>query len=253
MTPHKPTTVTKTDPTAPVIRAAVVDDEAPARRLLRKLLSRYCPGVLVVGEAADAAGAEAMLASTRADLLFLDIQLGGASGFSLLERLPETPPFVVFVTAHDTFAVEAFRASAIDYLVKPIVIEQLEDAVARVRRQLSGRIPAAEPSVGARLVVRHREERRVIRGEDIVHVRAEGSYSHVALVSGEVLFVVRKLGSVEEELASGAFFRTHRSHLVNLTHAVAVHRSEVELRDGRRVPITRGRANEVVDALRGLG
>ena len=120
------------------IRALLVDDEQPARDRLRQLLSEV-PGVLVVGEAADAVDARAVIADTRPDVVFVDIEMPQMSGTALAAALPEPRPFIVFATAFDRYAVDAFAVDATDYLVKPITRARLAGTLARVRERLSRR------------------------------------------------------------------------------------------------------------------
>ncbi|HET7224111.1 MAG TPA: response regulator, partial [Candidatus Eisenbacteria bacterium] len=117
------------------LRVAIVDDERPARARLRRMLEA-CDGVQVAGEAADVPEARALLARERPDVVFLDVQMPGESGFALLDGLAPRP-VVVFVTAYDHYAVRAFEANAVDYLLKPFRRERLEEALARARRDLA--------------------------------------------------------------------------------------------------------------------
>ena len=211
--------------------------------MLRTLLEEYCEGVRVVAEAADVDEAANALTAHHPDVAFLDVELRGPTGLDLLPALAAARVRVVFVTAYAEYAIEALRGRAVDYLVKPIDVDELRAAVGRVRG--AGERPLPEP----RLAVAHGEGRRLLAHRDIVHVEADGSYSTLTLVSGERLLVVRKLGELERDLAGGAFFRVHRSHLVALGHVRLVRNGAVELTDGVRAPVSRNRAAALREAL----
>ena len=237
------------DPNARPLRALVVDDEGPARRVLAQLLTRFCEGVSVVGEAASRAEATRLLAAARPDVVFLDVELGEGTGFDLLAETPLGEAQVVFVTAYADYAVRAFRVAATDYLVKPIELAELRASLERVR----ARAHRAAASRGPTLSVPHANGQRVLPTARIVSVRAEGSYSLLRLAGGETLLVTRKLGVLEAELPAGEFLRVHRSHLVNLAWVKVVRRGDVLLGDGGSVPISRGTAREVVAAWQAAG
>ena len=121
------------------MKALIIDDEPPARRQLKRLLVEY-PWVTIIGEAGDVEQAAALIKSESPELLFLDIQMPGGTGFDLLERLDEIPE-VIFTTAHDEYAVQAFRVDALDYLLKPIDSIRLAQSLARVMNSQASRAP----------------------------------------------------------------------------------------------------------------
>ena len=231
------------------LRALIVDDEGPARRILRRLLSEYCEGVHVVGEAEGVIEASAQLRCLRPDVVFLDIDLGRGSGFDAIEPGVAARTQVVFVTAYADHAVRAFRVSATDYLVKPIEIDLLRAAVQRVRSRMK---VEREPS-GPMITVQQAEGRRVIQAADIRHIQADGSYSEIILATGERVYVTRKLGALLEQLPASQFARVHRSHGVNLRRVRSVSATHATLDDGSAVPIRRGSAKEVLEAVAGVG
>jgi two-component system, LytTR family, response regulator len=186
------------------VNVVIVDDEPLARAELRRLLGRL-PGVgaTVVGEAANADEAERVLAGVRADVLLLDIEMPGASGFDLLERLPHVPP-VIFTTAYDRHAVRAFEVSALDYLLKPIELDRLATALARVGDRARPRVFVRD---GARCWLVPLDEVRL--------VVSDGNY--VRLVWGErELLLARSLAALESHLDPRVFVRANRAELVNL-------------------------------------
>lgn len=220
------------------IRTLLIDDEPAARAELRWLLSSY-PGYEVVGEAAAFGPARVRLARADYDLVFLDIQLVGGTGFDLV---PHVAPGarIIFVTAYDRFALRAFEANALDYLLKPVATERFAASLARV----AGAVPAAAA--------------RALRADDIVHIASDGgshfvpvaeicavfsneNYSDVLLRSGERLITRRTLKSWEDSLPAALFMRVHRQALANLRHAQALRRDTRETGElrlaGMREPV----------------
>ncbi len=212
------------------MRALLVDDERLARVELRRLLARH-PEVAIVGEAADADEARAAVARTQPDLLFLDIQMPGGSGFDLLAALHEpgraTPHRIIFVTAFDEHALRAFEFGAADYLLKPVDPRRLADAL----RRLSGGATVREadegppvPSLGQpalgledRVLVRDGERCLLLRVGDLRLAESHGNYARLFFgAGGGPVLVPRALNALQARLDPAFFFRASRRHLVNL-------------------------------------
>lgn len=196
------------------IRALIVDDEPAARAELRRLLGSH-PEVVLAAECGSVA--EARLALTRCppQLVFLDIQMPLASGFELLPDVPAEVR-IIFVTASDRFAVRAFEVNALDYLLKPVDPARLAAALRRLgpSQASAGRLLEIEDSAFVTLESGH----LFLRVRDIVAIRADGDYTHVAMADGRSHFVRQLLGQWEERLPPQHFLRVHRSALVNLRH-----------------------------------
>lgn len=211
------------------IRALIVDDEPAARALLRHMLEDE-PGVSVVGECENGGEAVRWLTKEEADLVFLDIRMPGLDGFEVLRRTdPADLPPVVFVTAHDEFAVRAFEAQAWDYLLKPFDAERLRQTLARARERLTA------PDAGAlaerleellqelsprqrpveRLSVRKGRARLTIRVADICWIEADSNYVRLHLADDSYL-ARSSLSALEEKLDPDRFVRIHRSAIVNV-------------------------------------
>lgn len=188
-------------------RALLVDDERLARRRLQKLLRAY-DSVEIVAEAGNVDSAvAALLENPGIDLIFLDIQMPGGSGFELFSRVQPTAD-VVFVTAHDEHALRAFEVDAVDYLLKPVDPARLERALAKV--------DARHSVGGARICLPATGGARFVAAEEVVCVRAEGDYTEICLGSGDRELVRVTLRGWEERLPTDAFIRVHRSALVRI-------------------------------------
>lgn len=199
------------------MRVLIVDDERLARAELRRLLSAF-PDVEVVGEAAHVEQARQQVAALAPDLLLLDIQMPGGTGFDVLEQLDE-PPEVVFTTAYDAHAVRAFSVNALDYLLKPIEAERLAEALERVRqRGHVQRAPEPPRTTGApleRVFVRDGERCWLVQLSQVPLISSEGNYSRLHLPGHQPL-LLRSLSYLEEKLDPARFFRASRQHLINL-------------------------------------
>jgi two-component system, LytTR family, response regulator len=204
-----------------VIRTLIVDDEPLARSRIRAMLNAHTD-IEVLAECSSACEAGALLQSEPAALLLLDIEMPGANGFEVVQTMPvESRPAIVFVTAHEEFALDAFEANAVDYLVKPFSQERLDRALWRVRRFVEGR-SATRPAAGAasrrwreRFGVRVRGEVVFIRVSSIDWIAAAGNY--LRLYAGTESHLLREsMQNIAGELDPTVFLRVHRSAIVNI-------------------------------------
>ncbi|MEM7152404.1 MAG: LytTR family DNA-binding domain-containing protein [Myxococcota bacterium] len=232
------------------MRVLVVDDEAPARRRLVRMLQRM-DGVEVAGEAADGEEALNMVRASPPDLLLLDIDMPQMDGLELAEE-PSLPP-VVFTTAHAEHALRAFEVDAVDYLLKPISKDRLAEAIARARARTAAPDPAA--SGPPRITARDGATVHVIDAAQITRFHAEDKYT-VFTHAGRELVLDDSLASLEKRLSAHGFFRTHRSELVNIHAVVALHAdggsTRVELNDGSHAAVGRRLVTELKRRL-GIG
>jgi len=200
-----------------MLKALVVDDEAPARSELRYLLDE-CGDVEVVGEAGNAIEALQLIKAIPYDVLFLDVQMPGLTGVQLAEVLAglSRPPAIIFVTAHSEHAVKAFEVRATDYLVKPVEIDRLKQALLRLQ-------PVAEqaPARIERIPVEKAGKKLLINVSDILYVMAKDDYSYLYTSADRYLSTI-SLAQLEIKLETAGFFRIHRRYLVNLARVKEV-------------------------------
>jgi two-component system LytT family response regulator len=194
------------------MRALIVDDERLGRAELRRLLEPH-PEVEIVGEARDAEEALAQIEQLQPDLLFLDIQMPGRSGFELLEQL-ERVPLVIFTTAYDEYALKAFEVNALDYLLKPVSPERLDAALARAALRKAKPATTAA-SASSCIFVKDGERCWFVTLSDVVLLESEGNYARLYF-GGNRPLVLRSLNYLEERLDPAMFFRASRKHLLNL-------------------------------------
>ena len=228
------------------LKALIVDDERLARSELRRLLAEH-PDVTAVGEAATGADAERLLGEMDVDVLFLDIQMPGGSGFDLLERL-DALPLVIFTTAYDEYAVKAFDVNALDYLLKPIRPERLAAALDKAR---GARASQTRPR--DRVFLRDGERCWIVPVADIAFFEAEGNYAR-AFFGRERPMIRTPLQALESRLDPSMFFRASRRHLINLAHVEGVEDDVgdsllVRMKGGARVAVSRRQSRRLRQTL----
>lgn len=243
------------------MRAVVADDERLARQKIRQFAAGH-EWLEVVAEAANGLEAVEAIRVYRPDLLFLDVRMPGLDGFEVLRRLePAIVPLVIFTTAHDEFALDAFDAEAIDYLLKPFDRKRFDRAVNRARRRgaaphdaagllaalsrVSGGLHRAAPSREpvTRFMVTSRGRMLFVQAADVRWITAEGKYVRLHVAGGSHL-LRHSLQGLEARLDPGRFLRIHRSTIVNVREVREIHRGVgdefvVVLRDGSQLPLSR--------------
>ena len=256
----------------PEIRVLVADDEPLARRGVRQMLAVH-EDVRVVGESRNGMETLRDLDALKPDLLFLDVQMPGMDGFAVLRaRRPDRMPAVIFVTAHDEFAVQAFEAHAIDYLVKPLNAQRFDAALQRVRERLRLQAAANLAERLAALLAAEQQQREkrgierlvvstpsgdvVIPIKDVDWISADNYYALIHV--GSQSYLLREsLNSLQMRLDPSRFMRVHRSAILQIDRIRTVRPTtrgaEAILRDGSHVPVGRRRRTELDDRLRGNG
>ena len=228
-----------------MINALIVDDEENSRQTLSNMLEKYCKGVRVIGKAASVKAARVIIDEKAPDVVFLDIEMPVENGFKLLEYYPEPKFAVVFTTAYDQYAVKAFKFSAIDYLLKPIDLEELRDAVEKVK---ANKAESKKPQYETlqyninnnlkKLALPTLEGYSFIDLDDILYCEASNNYTIVFSTSGKKVIVSKTLREYEDLLTEFNFFRVNRSHLINLNYIL-------EYKKGRRPIIVMNNKSEV--------
>jgi two-component system LytT family response regulator len=203
-------------------RAIIVDDERLARAELRRLLGAH-PEVEIVAEAASAAEAHELIVKHQPDLLLLDVQMPGASGFDLLASLDRVPP-TIFTTAFDQYAVKAFEVSALDYLLKPIEAKRFAAALARagVKRAMETTEASAE---NGKIFIKDGNRCWFVAPDQVVLFESEGNYTRV-FFGNEQPLMLRSLALLEQTLDAEKFLRVSRKHIVNLAHVTKFENNE---------------------------
>jgi two-component system, LytTR family, response regulator len=236
------------------MRALIVDDERLARKELMKLLEEH-PSIEVVGEAMNADEADKMIEELNPDLLFLDIQMPGRTGFQLLESL-DSVPLVVFTTAYDEFALKAFQVNALDYLLKPITAERLSEAVQKIQekeRMKAGRARDKKLGLEDQVFVKDGDRCWFVSLANIRLFESDGNYIKVYFDANRPM-IHKSLNALDEKLDERAFFRASRKHVVNLSWVEGIEPwfnggLMVKLRGGDKVEVSRRQAAKFKDMM----
>ena len=233
------------------MNALIIDDERLARNELRRLLAVHAD-ITIAGEAVDVPDALEKIAGLKPDLLFLDVQMPGADGFSLLEQLEPPLPAVIFTTAYDEFAVKAFEFNALDYLLKPVDPNRLIAALEKLRGRGPGGGPAAAPThrltLEDKVFVREGERCWFVPVKNIRLLESEGNYTRLHF-DDQKPQLFRSLTAMEERLDSRHFFRANRKQVINLAWVDGIEPwfsggLLVKLKGGLKVELSRRQAQD---------
>lgn len=241
------------------MRAVIVDDEQNVREALRALLYLYSPETEVVGDADSVASALSEIKRSEPELLFLDVEMGDGTGFDLLKQLPDRDFEVIFVTAHQHYAIRAIRMSACDFLLKPVDPEDLVAAIerAQVKLEKQGGDPIDvmlqhASGIKDRIVLKDLENIYVLKLADIIHCEADGRYTRFHVKGREKpILVSTNLKEYDLLLGPLGFARVHHSHLINLNHVQRIDKVNltVHLSEDEKVPISVRKKDELLKRL----
>jgi two-component system LytT family response regulator len=249
----------------PWIRALIIDDEHDARQKLKGLLSKYCPQVLVTGEADSVDSGLVAIDDHEPELVFLDVLMPPKTGFDLLRTYAGLPFHVIFITSYDKFAVEAFRFSATDYLLKPVSPQLLREAVEKVTDGPPA--PTIKKNIEVllnweqtqafgtqSLVVPHHDGFEVVQLREIILCRGDGYCTHIHLTGGRNLLSTRNLKHFDELLTNRNFLRVHQSFLINLFHVKSYNSpsSQIHLTDCLVAGLGNAYRNRFMELFKGI-
>lgn len=236
------------------LKVIIVDDEQDAVNFIHSIINEYCPGLEVVGIAFNKADGLKQINNKQPDLVFLDVEMPQGSGFDLLAQLPEKKFDVIFITAFNHYAIKAIKFSAVDYILKPINIQEFILAVEKViekRNSLSYQnadftalLENLKSALPFKLAIPSSEGMEYLSTRDIIRIEADRSYCWFYLNDMRKLLISKNLKEYQELLNDRNFFRPHNSHLINLEYVKKFIRTDggyIEMTDGSNVPISRNR------------
>lgn len=255
-----------------ILKAIIVDDEQWGRENLANLISQYCPNILIIGKAKSAKEARELITQLNPDLLFLDIQMPNETGFDLLDSLSEKNFAIIFVTAHNQFAIKAIKASAIDYLLKPISIRELKEAAKKADILLTERLqnqailtnykeslqnlisnirnPDEEPQ---KISLQIGNDLKIIEVKDLSYLEADDNYTKL-FINEDFIIVSKTLKYFESLLDKSKFFRVHKSYLININYVVEIIKDDnnhyVALQNGTKILIARRRLKDFKERIK---
>jgi two-component system LytT family response regulator len=246
------------------LKALIIDDEANSRNSLRQKLTIYCPGVEIIGECENGESGIRAIEETETDVVFLDVEMPRMNGFTMLQQINKRNFEVIFTTAYDHYAVRAIRFSALDYLVKPVEVEELKAAVDRVRQKRNK--PAGnerletllynlvnEKTMDTRLAIPSQEGLLFIGLSEIIYLQAESNYTIVHVHNGGKIIVSKTLKDFEELLPPAIFLRIHHSYIINKNRVMKYLKGEggqVVMSNGQNLDVSRRKKDEFLNAIR---
>ncbi|MDY0099855.1 MAG: LytTR family DNA-binding domain-containing protein [Bacteroidales bacterium] len=235
------------------LKTVIVDDERDAVDFINSIVGEYCPELEVTGRAYNVSAGLEVIRDKKPDLVFLDVEMPDGTGFDLLAQFPDKDFEVVFITAFNHYAIKAIKFSAVDYILKPINIEEFIEAVTRVIRKRSDNPMQGNESIRmlmenlrsplpTRLAIPTSDGMEYLNPKDIIRIEADRSYSWFYVTGSRKMLVSRHLKEFQDLLSDRYFFRPHNSHLINLKFVRKYIRKEggsIEMTDGSLVPISR--------------
>ncbi|HEY0031098.1 MAG TPA: LytTR family DNA-binding domain-containing protein [Bacteroidia bacterium] len=242
------------------MKAIIVDDEKKGRETLCALINSYCKEVEVVATAANITEAHEQIKLHHPDVVFLDIEMPNGNGFDLLEKFEEIEFQVIFTTAYDHYAIKALKCHAFDYILKPIDIDELRQAVenlantdrkAIAKKELES-IRSRKLDLTGRLGLPIKDGIVYLPVSDIIRVESDGSYSTFYTTDAKKYVISRNLKEFEDLLPAKEFFRSHKSHLINIKKVKKYVRTDgyfVEMEDGSVVEIARRKKDEFLQIM----
>ena len=246
-----------------MLRTIIIDDEPDCILFLAKVLKMNCSCVDIVGTATTVTDGVNEILKTNPDLVLLDVELSPGTGFDILNKIPHRNFKVVFITAHNDYAIQAFRYSAVDYILKPIDIGDLISAVNKVSQSVSHDhlldinvlLDNIKTDVPHKLAIPSSSGYEYINVNEIIYLEADRSYCMFYLTNKRKIMVSRCLNDYQQILDDRMFFRIHHSFLINLQHVKSLSRKDggfVEMTDGSQIPIARRKKEFFNEAMKRL-
>ncbi|MBC8319878.1 MAG: response regulator transcription factor [Bacteroidetes bacterium] len=249
-----------------MIQVIVIDDEDHIRDSLAKLLARHCPQVAVVGTGFSVDSGIQVIREIHPDLVLLDIQMNDGTGFDLLQNFSPIEFKVIFITAYDQYALQAFRFCAVDYLLKPVNPEQLVAAIDRAGLLISDHLNVQMNALYENLKSVARQDKKIILKtanqihlldlKSIICCESDSCYTTVHTSGNEHIMVAKTLKEYDEMLTGCGFYRVHKSHLINLAHIKRFDKQDggtIVLTNDLRIPVASRKREEVLELIERMG
>ncbi len=240
------------------IKAVIIDDEKDVRYLLRNILEQHFQHTIeLLGEADDVMPGIQLIEEQKPELVFLDIKMKKGTGFDLLQQVKTVDFEVIFITAYDRYAIQAFKFAAFGYLLKPVKVAELKEEIARLQQHMlqqregnDKRVKVLVDNYGdksgqmKRLCISHMDGFDVLDVEDILRLESENNYTHFITCQGKKVTTSRTIKEYEDLLAEHGFYRVHQRHIINLRHVKSYVKGDggaAILRDNTEIPVARNR------------
>lgn len=249
------------------LNVLIIDDEELSRDTIAAIVRQYCDHTRVVGEAGSVKEGLKAIRELKPDVILLDIQLGDGSGFELLRMAEPVQAFVIFITAYEEYAIKAFKTAALDYLLKPVDIGELQSAIQKAKDQKQRSSIETQLNIlltnfnqvsavnSQKIVLKTNEQIHILSSNEIMHIEAEGNYTQFYLVNRKTILVSKTLKDYEEILDKSIFVRIHQSHIVNMSYASRFDKRNggfLILKDNTSLPVSTRKKDDLIQYLEGL-
>jgi len=245
-----------------MITTILIDDEKHCNETLRIEISRHCPELKILGDYTSGKEAVAAIKELKPNLVFLDIEMPWMNGFELLKQFDSVDFDVVFITAYDTYAIQAFRFSAVDYLLKPIKSELLKEAVSKVANNKKHELPNLQLEsllynlkdniTNNKVVFSTSDGLEIVDTNTISRCQSDNNYTNVYMQNNNKLFLSKTLKEVEMMLESSKFLRVHQSHLVNIDYVKKFVKSDggyLQMKNGEQISVSKSKREHLLARL----
>lgn len=246
--------------------AVIIDDEKQARETIKKIIDTFKIPVFVVGEAGNKEEAIKTILETNPDIILLDVMLGEIKSFDVLKELNQITAKIIFISGYNEFAIEAFKFSAIDYLLKPVEPTEFKNAILKATQQLKSEQASLKLDVllnnlmatnqDKKMVLQTLNKTYIIKVQDILRCESSNNYTQFSLKNGEKILVSKPIKTYEDLLCNLNFFRVHKSHLVNLNYVKGVLKKDggfLELMNKEVIPISSRKKEKLNSVINSLG
>jgi len=241
-----------------MLRTLIIDDEKNNRRKIRELLEKHFPNVQLVGEAEGVKTGLESIVNHSPDLVLLDIRLMDGDAFDLLNQIGQVNFKIIFITAFEEYALKAIKFSALDYLLKPVLLDELKAAIAKAENQIMNELNLKllelsnnlNASQNKRIVLKTAEKLHFVPVQDIMRCEADKNYTSFFLTDNKKIVVSGSIKDYEDMLCEQGFYRLHKSHIVNLTYIKSYEKAyggTVILTDGSHVPVAVRKKNQLIE------
>jgi two-component system, LytTR family, response regulator len=249
-----------------MLRTIIVDDEPKNVRILTKLLTDYCSDVKIIATAGNATEAAEIIEEIKPDLVFLDIEMPNGNAFDLLDKFATINFQIIFITAFESYSLKAFKYSALDYLLKPVSIEELQHAVEKAKsnaqnKDINLQVKSLLQNVGKsnggkqKIALHTLDGLEFVLLEEIIRLEAKGSYTVFSINNKKQIIASKSIRFYEEILSEEIFFRVHNSHIINLDFIKKYHKGRggyIELEDGTNIEVATRRKNDFLARFEGM-
>ncbi len=242
-----------------MLAAVVIEDEPRTRETIINLIDTQCPNLKVVGSGGDVKSGIDAIKLHKPDVLVIDVELSDGTAFDILKNVGELKAQVIFVTAHEEYALQAIKFSAFDYLLKPFSINELIDTILKAKEaalkneseiSFQTLLTNFENKEDKKIVLKSADEIHLVKISEIIRCEADSSYTHFFINDGTQIVISNNLKEYDELLSHYHFFRVHHSHLVNLNKVVKFHKNKeayVLMSDGSEVPVSSRKKERLIE------